>query len=601
MKPKLILIVFVLSLIRIGGFEALLFLNAINNSYAEDLKVTNKIKGTNQPVKYGKVYLMENSVPKDSLLLDVNGYGVFRNVATPVEEMPGEYEFRVSNPYPDPAKGSTSVDIEVPGSKNNKNNSVKCSVYDIKGEKIKDFDEQYGPGLYRVEWDGTNNSNEKVASGVYFLRTDAAGRSASVKFAYMKGDPSFSSDMSKTSADAGNQNSQGNQNIHNDQESGRWAATVFKSSGNPAVYQMKFDNADASSPNQTSPKIKPWTTDPFVFSADKDTTVYSERIPVSVSGVVLDAYTLFPVANAKVKATYVDANKTDSTMTDVSGRYMIEFGPAVSDTNEFVVDASKPGFYSYKIRPNRRDYLWDPFRKETRNWPNAPVSDLIDTLYVFEQYIDPMNASSTDARKDLLEYIKDMHRTIDIIDHTYTRISHWRLHDLPLKTFIDTTEGIEYILDEPRFNPGKNGVKITRDAIEKINSHFEKNKFVEVSDISDSNIRIFYGKYGSKMHLHYERNPNFGALYPVSGWVDLLTRSTGDVGFDEAIAMHEFGHIWWTSGVHSPFVSHLISDYLGYHDFSPFEVRAITVLYNLPNTVTSSDPLVVKKYLLHGE
>ena len=546
------------------AFEALLFLNAINNSYAYDLKVTNKIKGTNQPVKYGKVYLMRGGSKVDSLITDANGYCVFRNVPTPVEEQK-EYEFRVSNAFPNPAEGSASVIVEVPSS-NNKNNSVKCSVFDIKGSKIKDFAQQNGPGIYRVDWDGTNNSNEKVASGIYLLTTETAAGNATVKFAYMKGAPSLSSGMSFSNNNADNE------------KSGKWAATLSKSSGVPAVYQLKFDND-----SNTQPKIKSWTTNSFVFATNKDTTVYSEKLPINVSGIVMNAYTMFPVANAKVKIKYENAGKTDSTFTNSSGSYLISFDPADAATSNFTVTASKSGFYSCK------------------KWPKTTANQLIDTLYTFEQFTDPMNTASSDPRKDLLEYIKYMHPTVDILDNSYTKIQHWLPKDLPLKAFIDTTEGIENQWSEPRFNPGQAGMKTTRDAIAKTNSRFEKNKFTEVSNIQDSKIRIFYGKYGSRSSDKKELNPSFGSLYPVSGWVDLKTDSTGVVRFNERIAMHELGHIWWCSGTHSPFASHLISDYLGVNDFSDFEARAITILYNLPNTVTSSDPFVVAKYVLYKE
>ncbi|MBI3190397.1 T9SS type A sorting domain-containing protein [archaeon] len=558
--------------------ESIPLLAAINNSYAEDLKVTNKIRGTDQPVKYGKVYLMENSMKKDSLNLDINGAGVFRNLPTDVkklEKLP-DY-FNISNLYPNPAKGSVSAEVEVPSS--SVQSTVKCTIYDIKGSKVKDFETRHGPGVYRISWDGTSNRGEKAADGIYFFTAETSFGTKAAKFVYMKGSPGYGSNFSKIAESP------------HFQETSR--GVMEKSTGTPKVYQLRFDNSGS-----TDPKIKSWTTDPFVFSTNKDTTVYSDKWLVTVSGIVKDAYADGPVGNAKVKVKYVNKNNADSTMTDAAGRYSISFDAAGSATNSFVVEASKPGWYSY------------------REWPSTTASQLVDTLYTFEVFTEtypPAKDSvfmpwanrwiKTSKLKDGLEYIKYMHESADIRDINYTRIYHWRPQDLLLKTCMDTTARTEYIQNVKYnfVNPNATARQITRNAIAKSNSHFEKNKFVEVSNIQDSRLQIGYPSPLPSGRFDFKYDNDYFSVYPLNADIYLWTDSTGVVRFNEKIALHELGHMWWCSGTHSPFATHLISDYLGYGDFSDFEIRAITVLYNLPNTVTSSEPLAVKKYLLHKE
>ncbi|MCX7641370.1 MAG: carboxypeptidase regulatory-like domain-containing protein, partial [Elusimicrobiales bacterium] len=54
-----------------------------------------------------------------------------------------------------------------------KDGKIKLVIYNISGEKVRTIDEGYRAGgyVYYSEWDGRNDKNEKVSSGVYFLVT----------------------------------------------------------------------------------------------------------------------------------------------------------------------------------------------------------------------------------------------------------------------------------------------------------------------------------------------------------------------------------------------------------------------------------------------
>ncbi len=53
---------------------------------------------------------------------------------------------------------------------------VTLSVYDSSGKLVRTLvAETRGVGPHEVEWDGTDNTGNRVGSGVYFYRLDAPG------------------------------------------------------------------------------------------------------------------------------------------------------------------------------------------------------------------------------------------------------------------------------------------------------------------------------------------------------------------------------------------------------------------------------------------
>ncbi|MFH0883602.1 MAG: T9SS type A sorting domain-containing protein [bacterium] len=72
--------------------------------------------------------------------------------------------------YPNPFNPSTTVAFQLP-----KNAAVKVIVYNMLGQKVRTLiDQPMVAGQHTVMWHGVNDSNMPVASGVYFLRFDAA-------------------------------------------------------------------------------------------------------------------------------------------------------------------------------------------------------------------------------------------------------------------------------------------------------------------------------------------------------------------------------------------------------------------------------------------
>ncbi len=77
--------------------------------------------------------------------------------------------YRLSQNYPNPFNPETKVEFEIPRLQH-----VQLVVYNILGQQVKVIaDKVYQPGHYSLKWDGTNESGQKMASGIYILHFKA--------------------------------------------------------------------------------------------------------------------------------------------------------------------------------------------------------------------------------------------------------------------------------------------------------------------------------------------------------------------------------------------------------------------------------------------
>ena len=75
-------------------------------------------------------------------------------------------EFRLYPNYPNPFNPVTTISYDLP-----EDGLVELSVYNMRGEKVATLLKgSQEAGSYRLNWDGTSQSGEIVASGIYFLR-----------------------------------------------------------------------------------------------------------------------------------------------------------------------------------------------------------------------------------------------------------------------------------------------------------------------------------------------------------------------------------------------------------------------------------------------
>lgn len=88
----------------------------------------------------------------------------------------------ISQNYPNPFNPSTTIGYSVKEAAN-----VQLEVYNIKGQKVKTLVNDYRtPGEYNVTWDGRNETDQEVNSGVYFYRIKSEDYSSAKKMILMK-------------------------------------------------------------------------------------------------------------------------------------------------------------------------------------------------------------------------------------------------------------------------------------------------------------------------------------------------------------------------------------------------------------------------------
>jgi flagellar hook assembly protein FlgD len=72
--------------------------------------------------------------------------------------------------FPNPLNAETSIEFKLHHA-----SKVELSILNIKGQQVRTLPEEVSePADYLVTWDGTDENNEKLASGIYFccIKTD---------------------------------------------------------------------------------------------------------------------------------------------------------------------------------------------------------------------------------------------------------------------------------------------------------------------------------------------------------------------------------------------------------------------------------------------
>jgi len=77
-------------------------------------------------------------------------------------------KLRISN-YPNPFNPTTTISFNLPS-----DSDVSVGVYNVKGQKVKTLlNEKSTQGQHEVIWNGLNDNNKPVSSGVYLYRVKA--------------------------------------------------------------------------------------------------------------------------------------------------------------------------------------------------------------------------------------------------------------------------------------------------------------------------------------------------------------------------------------------------------------------------------------------
>ncbi|HNQ44530.1 MAG TPA: T9SS type A sorting domain-containing protein, partial [Candidatus Cloacimonadota bacterium] len=88
----------------------------------------------------------------------------------------------ISNNYPNPFNPSSTIAFSIP-----KDANTKLCIYNTKGQKVKDIiNGNLLKGFHKAVWDGKDNRNRSVGSGVYLIRLDSGGKTSVRKVTLMK-------------------------------------------------------------------------------------------------------------------------------------------------------------------------------------------------------------------------------------------------------------------------------------------------------------------------------------------------------------------------------------------------------------------------------
>ncbi|MFA6470332.1 MAG: T9SS type A sorting domain-containing protein [Bacteroidota bacterium] len=107
---------------------------------------------------------------------------VFNPMNIQIREITAPTEYRLYQNYPNPFNPTTTLRFSLPVS-----SFVSVEVYNVLGQKVKTLiSESRDVGTFELLWDGTDDTNSSVASGMYFYRLEAEGTRIAKKMLMLK-------------------------------------------------------------------------------------------------------------------------------------------------------------------------------------------------------------------------------------------------------------------------------------------------------------------------------------------------------------------------------------------------------------------------------
>jgi M6 family metalloprotease-like protein len=92
-------------------------------------------------------------------------------------------EFALNQNYPNPFNPRTLISYDL----NRRMDNVTLRIYNLLGQEVSTLvDKPQEAGVYRVEWDGTDDFGRQMASGVYFYRLEAEDKTLTRKMVLLK-------------------------------------------------------------------------------------------------------------------------------------------------------------------------------------------------------------------------------------------------------------------------------------------------------------------------------------------------------------------------------------------------------------------------------
>jgi len=184
--------------------QGILFVQGYSQAYT----IKGKITSSRIPVQNASVTFIDkaDTTIKFPALTDASGnyqIEMTTSIGPNKNNLPANFEL-VQN-YPNPFSATTSIPYQL-----NTQSDIQVSIYDILGRVVRKFTVgTQSAGMHKILWDGTNNSGEKIATGIYFYKLQAGSESQVRKMIFNSGGSnmrislqgSYSSGLSKASKD----------------------------------------------------------------------------------------------------------------------------------------------------------------------------------------------------------------------------------------------------------------------------------------------------------------------------------------------------------------------------------------------------------------
>ncbi len=96
--------------------------------------------------------------------------------------------FELKQNYPNPFNPTTTIEFSIAADNGRAGaRQVNLEIFNVLGQKVKTMvDGPLQPGAYRMEWDATTNSGQRVATGIYLYRLRVGSESLTRKMLFLK-------------------------------------------------------------------------------------------------------------------------------------------------------------------------------------------------------------------------------------------------------------------------------------------------------------------------------------------------------------------------------------------------------------------------------
>ncbi|HEX9917256.1 MAG TPA: T9SS type A sorting domain-containing protein [candidate division Zixibacteria bacterium] len=139
---------------------------------------------------YDYVYMTPGVLTRDSSKYNYAYADTFDiNLGVDEDQLPDRMEYILPQNYPNPFNSSTNIPFTVYGSQFTVDSRIHTTlkIYNILGQEVRTLvDEPKRPGNYEITWDGKDNENRDLPSGVYFYKIETEGFVQSKKMLLLK-------------------------------------------------------------------------------------------------------------------------------------------------------------------------------------------------------------------------------------------------------------------------------------------------------------------------------------------------------------------------------------------------------------------------------